>query len=127
MEIESDVNIPILDDPISENEIKIALRSMKKQGFDYNLPILSILGTYFSLMLVNILNMMFYVKYPASLACSLLSVIPKKGNLMLPKIFRGIQMMKCRACLYDSAITNRLKLWLPFNADQTAFQNTYLL
>ena len=122
MKIESDVNIPILDDPISENEIKIVWRSMKKPGFDYNLPILSILVTYFSLMLVNILNMMFYVKYPASLACSLLSVIPKKGNLMLPKNFRGIQMMKCLACLYDRVITNRLKLWLPFNADQTAFQ-----
>ena len=31
-------------------------------------------------------------------------------------------MMKCLTCLYDRIIANRFKLWLPFNADQTAFQ-----
>ena len=30
--------------------------------------------------------------------------------------------MKALACLYDRIIVNRLKLWLPFNIDQTAFQ-----
>ena len=45
-----------------------------------------------------------------------------KGNLKLPKNFRGIQMMKSLACLYDRVITNRLKLWLSFHDDQTAFQ-----
>ena len=90
MEIESDVNIPLLDKPINENEIKVAWRTMKKSGFDYNLPILSVLVTFFSFMLVNLINLMFYVKYPMTLACSLLSLIPKKGNLMLPKNFRGI-------------------------------------
>ena len=78
MEIDTDVTIPILDEPITDNEIKLAFRAMKKPGFDYKLPILSILVTYFSLMLVNIMNMMFYVKYPVTLAYSLLSLIPKK-------------------------------------------------
>ena len=41
---------------------------------------------------------------------------------MLPKNFRGIQMMKSLACLYDRIITNRLKPWLIFHVDQTAFQ-----
>ena len=31
-------------------------------------------------------------------------------------------MMKCIVCLYDRILANRLKLWLPFNSDQTAFQ-----
>ena len=53
---------------------------------------------------------------------SLLSLIPKKGNLKLPKNYRGIQMLKLLACLYDRIITNRLKLWLPLNNNQTAFQ-----
>ena len=122
LEIESDVTVPILDDPISETEIKDAWKSMKKPGFDYQLPILSILVTHFSLMLVSMMNMMFYVKYPISLALSLLSLIPKKGNLRLPKNFRGIQMMKILACLYDRVITNRLKSWFSFHIDQTAFQ-----
>ena len=109
MEIKSDVNIPVLDKPINENEILIAWKTMKESGFDYNLPILSVLITFFGLMLVHIMNMMFYVNYPVELACSLLSLIPKKGNLMLPKNFRGIQMMKSLSCLYGRIIANRLK------------------
>ena len=31
-------------------------------------------------------------------------------------------MMKTLACLYDKIITNRLKPWLKFHIDQTAFQ-----
>ena len=122
LQIESDVNVPILDEPITEEEVKTAWRSMKKSGYDYNMQILTLLVTFFSLMLTNLLNIWFYVKYPASLACSLLSLIPKKGNLKLPKNFRGIQMMKSLACLYDRVIANRLKLWLRFHDDQTAFQ-----
>ena len=95
---------------------------MKKSGFDFQLPILYVLITQFSLMLVNLMNMIFYMKYLISLACSLLSLIPKIGNLMLPKNYRGIQMMKSLACLYDRIITNRLKVWLPINVNQTAFQ-----
>ena len=44
------------------------------------------------------------------------------GNLALSNNYRGIQMMKSLACLFDRIITNRLKLWLPFHIDQTAFQ-----
>ena len=122
MEIHTDKSVEALDKPIDEEEVKTAFKSMKKSGFDYNLPVLSILVTYFTLMVVSIMNAMFYVKYPISLAYSLLSLIPKKGNLMLPKNFRGIQMMKSFAVLFDRVITNRLKSWLTFNVDQTAFQ-----
>ena len=122
MNLESDVHVPVLDDPISGPEIHEAFNGMKKAGFDYNLPILNVLVTYFMLLLVRIMNMMFYVGYPVSLACSLLSIIPKKGNLLLPKNYRGIQMLKALACLFDRIIGNRLKLWLPFHVDQTAFQ-----
>ena len=86
MKLEFNITIPILDDLIDENEINVALKGMKKSGYD--LPILTILITSFTLLIMNILNM-FYVKYPVTLANSLLSIIPKKGNLMLPKNFRG--------------------------------------
>ena len=52
----------------------------------------------------------------------MLSLIPKRGNLKLPKNVRGIQMMKSLACFYDRIIADRLKLWLSFHDDQTAFQ-----
>ena len=122
MEIHTDQSVGALDKPIDGEEVKTAFKSMKKSGFDYNLPVLTILVTYFTLMVVNIMNAIFYVKYPISLAFSLLSLIPKKGNLMLPKNFRGIQMMKSFAVLFDRIITNRLKSWLTFSVDQTAFQ-----
>ena len=91
MALESDTYIPVLDNPISGDEMNSAWKEMKKSGYDYNLPIIGILISYFSFTILNILNILFYVKYPVSLACSLLSIIPKKGDLMLPKNYRGIQ------------------------------------
>ena len=122
MEITTDNEVPSLDQPIDEDEVKSAFKDMKKSGFDFDLSILSILITYFSVLLVSVMNAIFLVKYPMTLAYSLLSLIPKKGNLMLPKNYRGVQMMKTLACLYDRIITNRLKPWLKFHIDQTAFQ-----
>ena len=122
MEITTDADMPDLDRPIDAEEIKTAYKDMKKPGFDYNLPILSIFVTYFTTLLVTMMNAIFSTKYPVSLAYSLLTLIPKKGNLMLPKNWRGIQMMKTFACLYDRIITNRFKPWLNFHIDQTAFQ-----
>ena len=122
MEINTDKSVEALDKPFDDKEVKSASKSMEKSGFDYNLPILSILVAYFTLMVVNIMNAIFFVKYPICLAFSLLSLIPKKGNLMLLKNFRGIQMMKSLAVLYDRIITNRLRSWLTFNVDQTVFQ-----
>ena len=120
--LKSNIEIPVIDDPIDETEIKNAFKTMKMSGFDYNLSILDILVTHFTLLSVTILNVIFFVKYPLAFAVSLLSIIPKKENLLLPKNYRGVQMMKALACLYDRIIANRLKLWLPLNIDQTTFQ-----
>ena len=65
---------------------------------------------------------MFYISYPTSLAKSLLIVIPKKGDLSLPKNYRGIQMLKAIAALYDRIIGNRIRKWLTIAYEQTAFQ-----
>ena len=119
--LESDTYVPMLDDRIQTEEMNIAYKDMKKSGYDYNLPVLGVLITWFSTLLLTILNLMFFVKYPISLTSSLLSLIPKKGNLNLTKNYRGLQMMKLLACLYDRAIANRLKKWLSFNENQTAF------
>ena len=59
-QIESDVTVPVLDDPITEEEIKCAWRNMKKSGYDYNMEVLNILVTFFSLILVNMMNMCFF-------------------------------------------------------------------
>ena len=68
------------------------------------------------------MNIMFYITYPANLAISLLIAIPKKGNLSLPKNFRGIQMLQALAALYDRVITVRLEKWIKICYEQSAFQ-----
>ena len=121
-ELKSNVTIPLLDDPISEQETEEALNCMKNGGFDYNLPILVILFSCFSQTLLLLLNFIFLVKYPIHLAVSLLSIIPKKGNLLLPKNYRGIQMLRAIGSLYDRIIAKRLYRWMSIVAEQSAFQ-----
>ena len=89
----SDIYIPILDDPITQIDVDNVIREMKKDGYDYNLNILKILVHMMSPLLLLFFNIMFYITYPISLAKSLLKAIPKKGNLMLSKNYRGIQML----------------------------------
>ena len=72
--------------------------------------------------LIILLNLIFYVAYPVSLAISLLCAIPKKGNLKLLTNYRGIQMQPLLAILYDRIIANRLILWASTNEEQTAFK-----
>ena len=66
-------------------------------------------------------NIMFYVEYPVSLAKSLLSAHPKKGNTSLPVNYRGIQMFVALSVLYDIIIKIRLRDWCVVNYVQLAF------
>ena len=120
--LHSDITIPVLDQPIDINEVNGCLKDMKNGGFDFNTPVLSILVNSFSVILLLILNFMLYIKYPLHLALSILCVIPKKGNLLLPKNFRGMQMMRAIACLFDRVIAKRLYAWMKIEAEQSAFQ-----
>ena len=61
----------------------------------------------------------FFVSYPLKLALSMLYAIPKKGNLMLPMNYRGIQVQPLLGLLYDRILANR---WAKINYEQTAFQ-----
>ena len=69
-----------------------------------------------------LLNILFFVKYPVKLAISLLIALPKKGNLALPKNYRGIQMIPALAVLFDRIVTKRLYPWIGLHNEQTAFQ-----
>ena len=73
-------------------------------------------------LLLLLFNIMFYVAYPLSLARSLLSALPKKGNLSLPVNYRGIQMLAALSALYDRILTIRLRGWCLVNYLQSAFQ-----
>ena len=106
--LHSDITIPVLDQPIGINEVNWCHKDMKNGGFDFDIPVLAILVNYFSVILLLILNFMLYIKYPLHLALSILCVIPKKGNLLLPKYFGGIQMERAITYLFDRVIAKRL-------------------
>ena len=120
--LESQVNIPLLDNPFSEAEVDDALSSMKKGGFDYNLPIIGMLIGCLSNVLLSMLNFIVFVRYPVQLALSLLSVIPKRCNKKLATNDRGIQMLRAVSSLYDRLIANRLCKWMNVEPEQSAFQ-----
>ena len=83
---------------------------MKKGGFDNGLNILIILMQLMSPILLLLFDIMFYVEYPATLARSLLTALPKIGNLALPTNFRGIKMLAALRTLYDRIITIRVRM-----------------
>ena len=125
-ELSTDTYDPTLDDPITLEEIDTAAKEMKKGGYDYPLDILKVLVLIMSPLLLLFFNIMFFVAYPATLARSLLSALPKKGNLSLPANFRGIQMLTALSALYDRIIAIRLRKWSGVNNIvhylQSAFQ-----
>ena len=73
------------------SEVKSAYRNLKKSGYDYALPVMNILVSSLTVILLLLMNFMFYVSYPFSLSLSLLSLIPKSGNLddeVVTEVFR---------------------------------------
>lgn len=120
--LDTNIHIPVLDKPIDEHELLYTYKDLSKGGFDYNVQIISIMMKHFSATLLLLFNYIFFLKYPLTLACSMMFFIFKKGSTKLPGNYRGIQMLKSLACFYDRILYNRLKLWLNFHDDQTAFQ-----
>ena len=122
MNLQSDVTIPLLDDPISTREVNESINKMKKGGYDYPFSINLILKSMFMPILVILMNMLFYISYPIQCTKSILFAITKKGNLSEPSNFRGIQMMSVIACLCDKILAARLQLWITVSDEQTAYQ-----
>ena len=120
--LRTNVTKPELDNPISSKEVNDSVDEMKKGGYDYPLNIVQILQALFLPILVILMNLMFYVKYPKDCLLSLLFAIPKKGGATKAFNYRGIQMMTAIACLFDRILAARLDKWLPISDEQSAYQ-----
>ena len=120
----TNVYVQSLDKPIERKEIDEAIKEMKNGGYDHRINKFRIITKILYPLLPMLLNIMFFITYPAKLAISLLNAIPKKGDLSLPKNFRGIQMLPGMGVLYDRIINNRLKVWIRniIHDVQTAYQ-----
>ena len=121
-ELSTNTYEPALDDPISNEELDLAMNNMKNGGYDHRIGIFKIMKKVMHPLILLLLNALFFVAYPIKLAISLLSALPKAGDLSLSMNFRGIQMLPALAVLYDRVITNRLLTWLQVHDVQTAFQ-----
>ena len=121
-DLESNVYIPVTDDPITINEIEIASAKIKKGGYDYPGKVIQLLLSSNTAIIFMLMNTILFNGLPSMLCTSLLSVIPKLGNLRLSSNYRGIQMQPLLANLFDKIITNRLIEWVKINDEQTAFQ-----
>ena len=123
--LDSSVTIPVTDLPITTDEVHAASRHhMKKGGYDYPFSVLNVLLATILPTIFFLLNNILINSYPSKLAISLLSVIPKFGNLSLPTNCRGIQMELLIANLYDRVLANKLIQWVKINDEQTAFQKS---
>ena len=118
--LRSEVYIPVTDDEISSAEVFDAFKTMKKGGYDFPLSCLRLLISVLGSTLLLLMNLMLLGSYPIQLCLSLMSAIPKLGNLRLPDNYRGIQMQRLLGNLFDRIICNRLLLWAKVNDEQTA-------
>ena len=117
-----DTSLPETDAPIDYNELTDACGQIKKGGYDFSSICLILLLATAGGVLLLLMNSMLSSGFPNRLRTSLLTALPKSGNLRLSDNYRGIQMLPLLAVVFDRIISNRLIKWAKINFEQTAFQ-----
>ena len=92
------------DKVIGEEELKEACGQIKKGGYDFSAIALLLLLTTAGGVLLLLMNVMLSSGFPSSLRTSLLTALPKSGNLRLSDNYRGIQMLPLLAVVFDRII-----------------------
>ena len=117
-----DTYLPVTDKPIDDTELKEACAQIKKGGYDFSgICLLLLLATVGGVLLL-LVNTMLSSGFPSRLRTSVLTALPKSGNLRLSDNYRGIQMLPLLAIVFDRILCNRLIKWAKINFEQTAFQ-----
>lgn len=119
-DLHSNVYIPVLDDPITPQEVSDQLRKLKGNkacGPDGVPPgILKVLPATWVLTITALFNNVFMsALYPPSWISARLFTIFKRGSRVLVANYRGITIINSLAKLYDMVICDRLCKWFrPF-------------
>lgn len=121
LSISTNIYIPILDDDFTLLEIENAAINMKKDNADFKKDMIKLLSGNYSFFLYLLMNKIFTYGFPISLTHTSAIAIPKKGDLSIPKNYRIIQCQKMFANLFDRLISNRLKLWINIEEEQSAY------
>ena len=122
--IDSEVNIPLLDDTISTEEVTDAISSLNsnKSYIGVDAGFLKLLPANWMECLTTIFNRIFFGSYPMSWCYSKLIILFKKGLRYLCGNYRGITITDSLAKLYDKILYNRLKLWFTIDKCQAGGQ-----
>ena len=126
-DIQSIVNVPILDDQITVEEIQSQINNNKPDkayGPDGVSPgVLKMLPAQWLLMLAVLFNALFLsASYPSLWTLAKFFTIFKKGNPQEPKNYRGITVINCLAKLYDMILCSRLERWFKPYREQAGAQ-----
>ena len=121
LEINTNIYIPVTDDPISMEEIKEGFTQQKK-GYNYTNNLLKPIKDSLFRVTFLLFNIIFFAIETIAWAPSLLFTIPKKGNLTLPQNWRGIQICEYFNSWYDRILSNRIRRWMSVDEFQTAYQ-----
>ena len=126
-EISSDVNIPILDNQITSEEVQTQIRKIKPNkscGPDGVSPgVLKMLPPQWILTLATLFSTIFTSSsYPGVWSLAKLFTIFKKGDRRNPKNYRGITVINCLAKLYDMILCARLETWFKPYREQAGAQ-----
>ena len=119
---QTDVYIPILDDPITAGEVKnviARLRRDKAAGVDGIPPgILKLLDGEWLNAVTYLFNMVFDGAYPDQWSFAKVFTIFKKGKADDANNYRGISMQGALAKVYDGVLKNRFELWFQPDEEQ---------
>ena len=126
-QITSNTYVPVLDDPISEYEVREQIANLKidkAAGTDGIPPgVIKILPPTWIMFITVLLNKLFLSSiYPQSWAIAKLFTIFKKGDKNLPSNYRGITIINCLAKLFDMILCKRLQLWFQPYREQAGSQ-----
>lgn len=119
---DTQIYIPVLDNPILPQEVLKAIRDLKANsaaGQDNVLPrTLKMLTDEWVILITDLFNEVFYGQYPRNWTKSLTTTIFKSGDKTKPENYRGISVSPAIAKTYDKVLTNRFTLWYQPNVAQ---------
>ena len=123
----TDVCVPILDDPISYDEVQSQIKSLKsgKASGPNGVPpgLYKMLPVSWILCIATLFNNIFMSSlYPVSWINTKLFTVFKHGSRLLVRNYRAINVINSIAKLYDAVLCARLSLWFTPCREQAGLQ-----
>ena len=119
---DTDMYIPILDDPISKEEVSGSIRRLRRDkaaGVDGIPPgVLKLIEGEWLDIITLLFNMIFEGTYPEQWSFAKVFTVFKKGRQDDPNNYRGISIQGALAKTYDGILNNRFVQWFQPDDEQ---------